>query len=85
MSPMACAGASVRLGQAVLVTVDDPHLPLALDNALKRMPMFAGKVHHLRRLCLSHCVRINPTLGNSFIMNAKHEMHCTCQKHATNL
>jgi hypothetical protein len=31
---------------------DGQYLPLALDDALKRMPMFAGKRDHLRRLCL---------------------------------
>jgi hypothetical protein len=31
---------------------DDECLPLALDNAFKRMPMFAGKRDHLRCLCL---------------------------------
>jgi hypothetical protein len=50
---------------------DDQHLPLALDNALKRMPMFAGKGDHLRRLCLSDFVRVGPALGDSFIMNAE--------------
>jgi hypothetical protein len=57
------------------------NLLLALDKAFKRMLMFAGKVHHLRRLCLSHFVRINPALGCSFIMSAKHEMPCTFAIH----
>jgi hypothetical protein len=43
--------------------------------------MLAGKFHHLRRLCLSHFVRINPALGNSFTMNAKHEMPRTFAIH----
>jgi hypothetical protein len=36
--------------------------------------VFAGKVRHLRRLCLSYFVRINPALGGPFIVNAKHKM-----------
>jgi hypothetical protein len=36
------------------------YLPLALDNALKRMTMFAGKRDHLRRLGLSYFVRVSP-------------------------
>jgi hypothetical protein len=31
---------------------DGQYLPLALDSALKRMPIFAGKRDQLRRLCL---------------------------------
>ena len=43
--------------------------------------MFAGKRDHLRRLCLSYFVRVSPALGDSFIMNAEHEMHCTFAIH----
>jgi len=50
----------------------DQHLRLTLDNALKRMLMFAGKGGHLR-LCLSYFFLVSPALGNSFIMNAEHE------------
>jgi hypothetical protein len=57
------------------------YLLLALDNALKRMPMFAGKRDHLRRLCLCYSVRVSPALGDSFIMKAEHEMHCTFAIH----
>jgi hypothetical protein len=32
---------------------DDQYLSLALDNALKRMPMFAGKGDHLRAFALA--------------------------------
>jgi hypothetical protein len=66
-------------------TYDGQYLPLALDNALKRMPMFAGKRDHLRRLCLSYFVRVSPALGDYFIMNAEHEMHCTFAIHVEEL
>src|SRR5262249_14607901 len=54
---------------------DNQHLPLALDDALKQMSMFAGKGDHLRRLCLGYLVRVSPALGNSFIMNAEHQRY----------
>jgi hypothetical protein len=47
--------------------------------------MFAGKRGHLRRLCLSYSVRVSPALGDSFIMNAEHEMHCTFAIHVEEL
>src|ERR1700747_307303 len=63
----------------------DKHLPLALDNALKRMLMFAGKGDHLHGLCLSYFVRVSPALGGSFTMNAEHETDCTFAIHVEEL
>jgi hypothetical protein len=45
---------SVSAATAQKQPSDGQYLPLALDNALKRMPMFAGERDHLRRLCLSY-------------------------------
>ncbi len=47
--------------------------------------MFVGKRDHLRRLCLSYFVRVSPALGDSFIMNAEREMHCTFALHVEEL
>jgi hypothetical protein len=47
--------------------------------------MFAGKRVHLRRLRLSYFVRVSPALGDSFIMNAEHETHCTFAIHVEEL
>jgi len=44
-----------RCARSGLLT--DQHLPLALDNALKRMLMFAEKSDHLHGLCLGYFVR----------------------------
>jgi len=47
--------------------------------------MFAGKRVHLRHLRLSYFVRVSPALGDSFIMNAEHETHCTFAIHVEEL
>jgi len=43
---------------------DGRHLPLELDNALKRMPMLAGKGDDSHRFCLGYFVRVSPALGD---------------------
>src|ERR1700746_2328493 len=72
---------SIRLRSKFYLVLTASNLPLALNDTLKRMPMFAGKGDHLCRLCFSYFMRVSSALGDSFIVNAEHERHCTFTIH----
>src|ERR1044071_2136297 len=46
---------------------------LLLHHALKRMLMFAGKVHHLRHFSFGDLVCVDAALTNPMVMNMQHD------------
>src|ERR1700754_1934509 len=58
---------------------------LALDDALKRMPIFAGEGGHMRCLRLGLFVRVGPALAASLMMDPEHERHRALTIHVEDL
>src|SRR6185436_17287072 len=46
---------------------------LLFHDALQRMLMFAGKVHHLRHLGFRHFIGKNATFADAVVMDVKHD------------
>src|SRR5215207_4304941 len=46
---------------------------LFFHDALQRMLVFAGKVHHLRHFGLSYFVGVDPALADAVVMHVQHD------------